>query len=137
MAAVVEEVVAAAVAVADDGGGVAAMAVPAARAAGSCPSAFSGMPTKTSFESCYGQRSAGFGRVAAGGWRRAAASPSSGGDGDGGGDGATLVCVVLVRVEPLYINNYIMLKYYYNTHIIRIKSLSSLNVPRNTLTHVV
>jgi len=33
-----------------------------------------------------------------------------GGDGDGGGDGATLVCVVLVRVAPLYI--------YYNVKIL-------------------
>jgi len=33
-------------------------------------------------------------------------SPSSGGDGDGGGDGATLVCVVLARVAPLYLSNY-------------------------------
>lgn len=124
MAAVVEEVVAAAVAVADDGGGVAATAVLVAKVAESCPSAFSDMPTKTSFGSCCGQRSIGFGRVAVGGWRRAAVIPSSGGDGDGGGDGATLVSVVLVRVEPLYINHYnIILKYCYNTYIAGIKSL--------------
>lgn len=123
VAAVVVEVVVVAVAVADDGGGVAETAVPAAWVAGLCPSAFSGMPTKTSFGSCYGQRSAGFDRVAADGWGWAAVSPSSGGDGDGGGDGVTLVCVVLVRVEPLYINHYIILKYYYNTYIIGIKSL--------------
>jgi len=59
--------VVAAVAVAEDDGGVAVTAAQVAWVAGPCPSAFFGKP-KTSFGSCCcGRRSAGFGRVAAGG----------------------------------------------------------------------